>query len=348
MTDTLAPARTAAEIRAQWAAQQGRARDIAHQLGLREAQLIAARIGHGATAIAAHPDRLFPALGQLGTCMALTRNESCVIEIDGRYENFHAGEHAAMTLEPGLDMRMFPRHWVHGFAFVEDTDTGPRRSIQVFDAAGDAIHKVYLRPASDLDGWDRLVTELALPEQADVIAVDDRAAPEGAKSAPEKRDILLSEWRRLTDTHQFLRLCAKLKMNRLGAYRIAGDEFVRPLSPAAIPAMMQAVQASGAHVMTFVGNAGCIEIHSGPFKTLKAMGPWENVLDPGFNLHLRQDHVAEVWAVEKPTKRGNALSFEAFDAQGNLIFQVFPVAKEANDHRAAWAEIVATLPGADA
>ncbi len=31
-----------------------------------------------------------------------------------------------------------------------------------------------------------------------------------------------------------------------------------------------------------------------------------------------------------------------------MIFQVFPVAKEANDHRAAWAEIVATLPGADA
>ena len=348
MTDTLAPTHDAATIREQWARQTGRARDIAQKLGLREAHLIASRVGHGATAIAAHPDRLFPALSHLGTCMALTRNESCVIEIDGRYDNFHAGEHAAMTLEPGLDMRMFPRHWVHGYAFVEDTENGPRRSIQVFDAAGDAVHKTYLRPASDLAGWDALLSDLALPQQADSIDVTERTLPEGAKSAPEKRDILLSEWRRLTDTHQFLRLCAKLKMNRLGAYRIASAEFVRALTPAAIPAMLQAVEASGAHVMTFVGNAGCIEIHSGPFANLKAMGPWENVLDPGFNLHLRQDHVAEVWAVQKPTKRGNALSVEAFDAEGNLIFQVFPVAKDGNDHRAPWAEIVAALPGATA
>ena len=69
------------------------------------------------------------------------------------------------------------------------------------------------------------------------------------------------------------------------------------------------------------------------------------MLDPGFNLHLRQDHVAEVWAVEKPTKRGPALSVEAFDAEGNLIVQFFPVAKEDNDHRPAWKEIFESLPG---
>jgi putative hemin transport protein len=97
--------------------------------------------------------------------------------------------------------------------------------------------------------------------------------------------------------------------------------------------------------MFFVGNRGCIEIHSGPIHNLTPMGPWENVLDEGFNLHLRQDHVAEVWAVEKPTKRGAALSVEAFDAEGNLIVQVFPVAKPENDHREGWATIFAGLPG---
>ena len=53
---------TPAEIRKALATEQGRARDIAAKLGVREGQLVAARVGHGATAIAAHPDRLFPLL----------------------------------------------------------------------------------------------------------------------------------------------------------------------------------------------------------------------------------------------------------------------------------------------
>ena len=67
-------------------------------------------------------------------------------------------------------------------------------------------------------------------------------------------------------------------------------------------------------------------------------------MDPGFNLHLRLDKVAEVWAVEKPTQHGPAVSVEAFDAEGDLIFQVFGVGRDGRDSRAAWAGIVADLP----
>lgn len=333
------------EIRRERKERPGRARDVAHAMGLREAQLVAAHVGHGTVAIDANPDRLIPMIEGLGTVMALTRNESCVIEKDGVYSDFHPGEHAAMTLNPDIDMRIFPRHWVHGFAVEEETDTGTRRSIQVFDAAGDAIHKTYLRESSNLDAWESLKAGLTLPEQAAMLEVSDREPPEGAKSDPSRKDVLMKEWQRLTDTHQFLRLCAKLKMNRLGAYRIADAPYVRALEPGAFLKMMDAVQEAGINIMFFVGNRGCIEIHSGPIKTLKPMGPWQNVLDPGFNLHLRQDHIAEVWAVSKPTKRGAAVSVEAFDAEGNLITQVFPVAKEGSDDREPWARIVAGLPG---
>jgi putative hemin transport protein len=59
------------------------------------------------------------------------------------------------------------------------------------------------------------------------------------------------------------------------------------------------------------------------------------------------DKVAEVWAVEKPTQRGPAVSIEAFDAEGGLIFQVFGVGKEGRASRAAWGEIVSNLPSAE-
>ncbi|WP_323769525.1 hemin-degrading factor [Antarctobacter sp.] len=323
-----------------------RARDLADQLGLGEAQLVAAQVGAGATRIAAHPDRIMAAAERLGEVMALTRVAGCVHEKVGHYANYHPGEHAAMVLNEEIDLRIFPSQWVHAYAVeVPGVDGAlPRRSLQIFDAAGDAIHKIHLRDASHHDAWQEVVAGLALEDQAEGQAVAPRKPTEPPRSRPDKLDILRDEWARLNDTHQFLRLCSKLKMNRLGAYRIAGAPFVRPLAPEAVNTMLEAVQRAGTEVMIFVGNRGCIQIHSGPIHKLHAMGPWQNVMDPGFNLHLRLDKVAEVWAVEKPTQRGSAISVEAFDADGGIIFQVFGVGKEGRDSRPEWGRIVAALP----
>ncbi|ETX15932.1 hemin degrading factor [Roseivivax halodurans JCM 10272] len=342
MTDPLSPA----EIRAEVEARTGqRERDIAEELKISEAELLAAFTGAGVTRIAADPDRLMPAAERLGEVMALTRTRSAVHEKVGRYGGYHPGEHAAMVLAEEIDLRIFPKHWRHAFAVEKPTEAGLRRSLQVFDAAGDAVHKIFLREGSDPDAWRALVAELATGEDADRIEVAERMPPEAPKSDPAKADILRKEWRRLTDTHQFLRLCSKLKMNRLGAYRIAGAPFVRPLAPAAVTQMLEAVRDQGVEIMLFVGNRGCIQIHSGGIGTLKTMGPWQNILDPGFNLHLRADHVAEVWAVEKPTQRGPAVSVEAFDGHGALIFQVFGLGKEGRDSRPAWGALVESLAG---
>ncbi len=345
MTDPTPP--TPDAIRAFVADNAGlRARDAATRLGLSEAQLVAAHVGRTATRINAHPDAIIPAAMTLGQVMALTRVAACVHEKIGIYGNYHPGAHAAMTLTDDIDLRIFPAHWVHAFAVDTPGEDGPRRSLQVFDAAGDAVHKIHLRAASQHDAWDAVVAGLACADQSDAQPVQPRTPADPARARPDKADQLRAEWARLTDTHQFLRLCARLGMNRLGAYRIAGAPLVRRLDPAAIDPMLHAVRDTGAEVMVFVGNRGCIQIHSGPIGTLRPMGPWQNVLDPGFNLHLRTDMVAELWAVEKPTRRGPAISVEAFDAEGALIFQVFGLGKEGRDSRPRWGGIVAALPSA--
>lgn len=328
-----------------------RDRDLAANLGISEAELVAAHVGaegpRRATRIDAHPDRLMPAAEAFGAAMALTRNPSAVHEKIGRYGNYHPGAHAAMVLTEAVDLRLFPSHWCHAFLVEVDADGGTRRSMQVFDAAGEAVHKVILREGADLAAWARAEADLALDDQSDGQRVAPRAAPEAPRSRPDKAEALRAEWRRMTDTHQFLRMVAKLRMNRLGAYRIAGAPFVRPLAPQAVDAMLHAVRDAGIEVMLFVGNRGCIQIHTGPIGRLQPMGPWQNVMDPDFNLHLRRDHVAEVWAVEKPTSRGPAVSVEAFDAEGGLILQSFAVPKEGRDSRPAWTRIVDALPGAE-
>ncbi|MCA0873553.1 hemin-degrading factor [Seohaeicola saemankumensis] len=322
-----------------------RERDLADQLEISEAQLLAAHVGQGVTRIDADMGRVMPALSRLGEVMALTRNASCVIEKTGVYDNYTGGPHAGLVVNGEIDLRMFPRHWVHGFAVEKPLeDGGLRRSVQIFDAAGDAVHKVFLRDSSRVGEWDGLVAGLRLADQSDTLAVGPRAPVEPAKGDADKADRLRAEWDKITDTHQFLQMVRKLKMNRLGAYRIAGAPYVRALAPGAVDDMLQQVAGSGLPIMAFVGNMGCIEIHTGPVNTLKPMGPWLNVLDPRFNLHLRGDHIAEVWQVTKATKRGDAVSIEAFDRDGMLIVQFFGVLAEP-EAAAKWNALVFALEG---
>ncbi|MEM9697498.1 MAG: ChuX/HutX family heme-like substrate-binding protein [Pseudomonadota bacterium] len=321
-----------------------RERDLAESLGISEAQLLAAQLGQAVKAINPHPDHVMPCAETFGEVMALTRNPSCVHEKVGRYENYHPGNHAAMVLTEDIDLRIFPSNWCHGFMVEKELSEGDvRRSLQVFDAAGDAVHKIFLREGSDLSAWEKAKTTMAVSDVPQDLEVAPRKPAEAPKADVSKVDTLRKEWGRMTDTHQFMRLTSKLKMNRLGAYRIAGEPMARPLPPSAVNTMLEKLQESATEVMLFVGNRGCIQIHTGALRSLRPMGPWQNVMDPRFNLHLRLDHVAEVWAVDKPTQRGAAMSVEAFDEEGALIFQVFGVPKEGRDSRPAWRALVGEL-----
>ena len=335
-----------AEIRAlRIESPKSRARDFAASLGITEADLVAAHVGHGVTAITADPATLVPRIEGLGDVMALTRNESAVHERRGVYRDVRIGAHAGMVLGPEIDLRVFPAHWVHAFALVEPGAEGPRRSLQVFDAAGDAVHKIYLGPQSDVAAFDALVTTLALAEQGQRLSLLARAATEPAKADPARADALRADWAQMTDTHQFLTLVRRLKMNRLGANRIVGAPFAAPLRPDSVTEVLHRCADQKIPVMIFVGNAGCIQIHGGPIEKVVPMGPWINVMDPRFNLHLRSDHIAEVWRVVKPTKTGDAISIEAFDRAGGLILQIFGYRKDTPPE--AWDAMTAVLPRLD-
>ncbi|MCA0043964.1 hemin-degrading factor [Celeribacter litoreus] len=342
---------TAAEIRAAKSeATDTRDRDLAAALGISEAELVAAHLGQHngqtVTRIAAHPDLVMPAMKQLGEVMALTRNRSVVHERVGTFEDYRAGQHASMVLGREIDTRIFPKFWAHGFAIESETDRGTRRTLQFFDHAGDALQKVFLRETSNHARWADVVAELALEDQSEGVEVEARAPVEAAKINEEKRETLIGQWQGMTDTHQFNRIVTRLGMNRLGAYRLAGAPFVRKIEPSAVESWLHSVSDAGQSVVLFVGNRGNIQIHWGPLENIKPMGPWLNVLDPRFNLHLRGDHVAEVYVVNKPTKRGPAISLETFDEDGALIFQCYAERENESDTLDRWHGILDALPSA--
>jgi putative hemin transport protein len=319
-----------------------RARDAAAQLGVSEAQLVACRVdGEVVTRLAADWGDVVRALPKLGRIMALTRNEHVVHEKVGAFDHVSIQPSHGLVLNHDIDLRLFLNHWRHGFAVTEDVRSGTRRSLQFFDLDGTAIHKVYLREGSDESAYDALVERFRAPQQSpglDVLPLPARPADRPDADIDVKG--LAAHWAALQDTHDFFPMLQEFGVGRLQALRLVGGELAYRVDPAAFERAVETAAEREVPIMCFVGNPGCIQIHTGPVRNIKRMGPWFNVLDEGFNLHLRTDAVAETWVVRKPSRDGIVTSLEVFDASGFNFVQFFGERKPGRPELESWRAIV--------
>ena len=92
------------------------------------------------------------------------------------------------------------------------------------------------------------------------------------------------------------------------------------------------------------GNAGCLQIHTGPVKRIVATEGWINVLDPATNLHLREAGVVAAWIVRKPTTDGIVTALECYDNAGEQVVQFFGERKPGSPEREDWRAFCAGLP----
>ncbi|MDX8441430.1 MULTISPECIES: hemin-degrading factor [Mesorhizobium] len=323
-----------------------REHDLAARLGISEAELVAAHCGLGAIRVEPRVNDLLTGLEAVGEVVAHTRNESAVHEKIGVYDKVVTGNKHALVLGDEIDLRIFPKVWAHGFAVEKRDGKDISHSLQFFDAAGKAMHKVQLGPASNLDAYQKLVAELESSNQEPIVvfkasgANDDAEVPGQAATVEDLREC----WSQLTDVHQFFDMLKRLKLSRREAVRMVGEVYAWALEKDAIGAMFQQAAEDEMPIMCFVGNRGCIQIHSGPIKWVKTIGPWINVLDKTFHLHLGTHHIIEVWAVRKPTKDGHVTSLEAYGADGKMIIQFFGKRREGEGEREDWRFLAETLP----
>lgn len=328
---------------------KARHRDIAEDLGISEGELIAAHAGlslaNGALlgAERLQPDwpAIIAALEPLGEVMALTRNASCVHEKTGVYRKASHNNHVGLVLGGDIDLRVFYRQWAHGFAVREMGEKEVQRSLQFFDAAGQAVHKIFLKPQSDIAAYDALVTHFADADQAPGIAVAP-PAPAPAELPDAQIDVagFRAAWADLRDTHEFFTMLKKYSVSRLQGLRLAESRFVQQLDKSCVLDLLKDAALEKVSIMAFVGNAGMIQIHSGPVHKIAVMGPWINILDTRFNLHLREDHIASAWVVKKPTVDGLVTSVELFDAKGDTIVMFFGERKPGVHELCEWRHIV--------
>ncbi|HDR9287081.1 hemin-degrading factor [Burkholderia multivorans] len=321
-----------------------RNRDAAQALGVSEGEALAAFVGEHVVRLDARFPELFEEMPRLGRVMALTRNDAAVHEKDGAYAQMSHDGPVGLALGD-IDLRIFYRQWASAFAVRDDTPHGPLKSLQFFDAQGHAIHKVYLRAHSDHAEYDAFVARWRAASQQPGLDVAP-AAPKKPERADSAIDVVgfRAAWDAMTDTHQFFGITQRFGVSRLQALRLADPQHAYPLDAArALRHVLERAAQSGQPIMVFVGNAGMIQIHTGPIANVREVGAWINVLDPGFNLHVREDMIATAWVVKKPTSDGIVTSVELFDRNGEHVALLFGERKPGQPERDDWRALVASL-----
>ncbi len=338
---------TDTDLAARWSRLRGekpalRIRDAAAKLGVSEAELVALGLGTTATPLDGDWRAILREMPTVGRVMCLTRNEDCVHERHGRFEDVQVNGPHGLVLGPDIDLRLFLGQWKLGFAVREPIRSGERLSLQFFDGSGEAVHKIYATDETDRTAFDALIACHTAPPAP--LALAPRAPdPVDRPDAEIDLDGLRTAWRAMQDTHEFFGMLARFKVGRMQALRLVGDEFVRELPARALRGALELASIGRTPIMIFVGNRGCIQIHSGPVERLVDTHGWFNVLDPTFNLHLREDAVARVFSVRKPTSDGVVTSVEAFDGRGRNILLMFGARKPGEPELEAWRALVSRL-----
>ncbi|MES2533257.1 MAG: ChuX/HutX family heme-like substrate-binding protein [Pseudomonadota bacterium] len=347
----------ASEIRTAFTAlraQGKRHKDAAEALGLSEGAAIAAHADAHDGALRATPLRapwidLLQALELCGPLLALTRNASTVHEKTGVYQNVSGSGPMGLALGKDIDLRLFFSQWHAGFAVQEaaaNAGNPASLSLQFFDAAGLAVHKIFARDATDRDAFQSVIDAHADASLHPVFGATQPKVsprPDSVIDAPG----LNAAWSAMQDTHEFFSLLKKFEVERQQSFRLAEGRFTRRVAPSALRELLTEAAFDGTPIMVFVGSPGCIQIHTGPVVRVEPMeirgAQWLNVLDPGFNLHLREDWIDAVWVVEKPTTDGVVTSVEAFDREGNVMVMFFGARKPGAAELEAWRAIVRKL-----
>jgi putative hemin transport protein len=319
-----------------------RIRNAALKLGVTELDLLLCN-SDSTTILRNDPQALLRRIESLGRVMALTRNEYCVHERKGVYLNPQLNNPmVGLFVGEDIDLRFFFSIWKYTVAVTEGFGKQTRMSIQFFSSWGEAIHKIYLTPDSDVRKYQELVNEFRANSEELIIDHASKPSKEVFTKIDEVDvDEFQKQWLEMKDPHEFFGILKKFRLSRVDALKLApSGGYSVAIQPTSLHELLVNCSTKECPIMAFVGNAGAIQIHTGKIHSVVLMEKWLNILDPDFNLHLLQDAVAEVWIVKKPAEESFVTSIECFDKEGEMIVQFFGKRKPGIPELESWRDLV--------
>ncbi|AEF99395.1 ChuX/HutX family heme-like substrate-binding protein [Methylomonas methanica] len=308
---------------------QTRIREAASLLGVSEAELVASGCAGNAVQLDGPWPALLAEIGELGLLMGLTRNDEAVHEKIGLYDRSATAGDWLLLSGHGVNTALLTGLWHAGFAVCETTRIGERRSLQFFDARGEAVYKLYLTEHADQARYQRLVDahRTAYPPPNLELPADsmlDAADTDTVSGMPE-------HWQRWFKSSFF-------------TGNDTGIHTSRPIAVSVFAELMLQLADMQLPIQIIVRNQAAIQVHDGPIRNLMIGGPWLNVLDQDFNLHLNQTAIACLRSVNLPHRGHGLQGLQLLNARGQTIASLFGCDDPAGGNP-LWRDLLAGLPG---
>jgi len=322
-----------------------RIRDAAQQLGVAEVQLLATQCGKEATRLTGSwPDLLVLVSDVKVNAMALTRNDACVIELSGRYPKPEVHGESGLAIGNPIDLRFFFKHWEKAFALSEVMRGKLRHSLLFFDASGEAVHKIYFLD-EELGGrepFERLIAPFIAANQGKSEVIKPLFA-ETTEPDFSQHENFLEAWGNMEGPHDFASLLSAFNIDRLSAVQWAEGTYVDRVPNDSFRKLLNDAKEKELPIMVFVGNPGCLQIYSGTVKHIADRGPWFNVLDPHFNLHLMEPMIHSCWRVNKPLGKDSVHALELYSESGLHILTMYGKRKPGEQELPQWRESILSI-----
>lgn len=246
-------------------------------------------------------------------------------------------------------MRIFLDHWAISFALTETSSDNLQHSIQFFDYHGNAVHKIYATEKTNMAVWYKLINQYQMTTNPPLNLRPATVHPQSPQITQTVKKQLETDWRNMTNVHQFFQLLQKYNVKRQQIFAAVSDELAYQVDNHALYQILHSAFNQQNEIMIFVGSLGCMQIFTGCIQKLAAyhdkLSALQkiNVLNPKFSLNVIETGIANSWVTRKPTKDGIVTSLEIFDHHGDPIIQLFGQRTEGEPEQLDWRKQISTL-----
>jgi putative hemin transport protein len=291
---------------------------------------------------------LMQRLATLGDLTEVTRNSSALLEKDNVSGTLYVNNEIELAPAEAMHVRIFYPQWEHGYA-LEEHDAcsgGKRHSLQFFDRYGSMMHKIVLGENGDIASFRQLVSDHAAAEQLAPHLVhplhsDDESEDDGLRQIDV--DALRAEWAHTHNHDDFIQRQEAFDQQRLRKLRLAGKAFAYQVANDSARVILQRMTEFGTAIMAQVGNAGIVQAYYGKIKNIRIKDSRLKIMNAGFRMQLREDHIDSVWVAKKPTTDGIITSLELFNRQGTHIASFLSKKSNGQPEPREWREAIMRL-----
>ena len=316
-----------------------RIREAAATLNVSEAELLATGCGSTVTRLNLDWPEIFKALPTIGTVMALTRNDFAVHETTGLYTVIHHSDEGCRVKSDAANLQLLPQVIHAAFGVMEPSLNETRFSLQFFAADGSAIHKIYMTADSDLSRYHALVKQLTSADQSQHQTIDSPPRFTRFNIATFNSRCVTQTMHRHRDSEDFY--TGLMTMGIVSNQVETDTSTLDFLTPDLLEPLLNKIAAQGLSISICVRNFGCIQVYQGPIHNIRITGPWFNILDEHFSLHLNTEAMSGFRVKTQSTDEKQVLKILEFvDANHQIIALMLLNADQETGSMNLWNDLI--------